>query len=61
MQLLFDVMLDMSATYRLDEIGPSIEPCDAPYLDVRRDKQFESMLSMRQVIKNPMQKYRRKV
>ena len=54
MQLLFGMMLDLSATYRLDEIGPSIEPCDVPYLDVRRDKQFESMLSMRQVIKNPM-------
>ena len=54
MQLLFGMMLDLSATYRLDEIGPSNEPCDAPYLDVRKDKQFESMLSMRQVIKNPM-------
>ena len=42
MQLLFGVLLDMSATHRLNEIGPSIEPCSTPYLAVRRDEQFES-------------------
>ena len=36
-------MLDMSATHRLDKIGPSIEPCGTPYLAVRRDEQFESI------------------
>ena len=37
MQLLFGVMLDMSATHRLNKIGPSIEPCGTPCLAVRRD------------------------
>ena len=30
MQLLFGVMLGMSATIRLNKIGPSIEPCSTP-------------------------------
>ena len=43
MQLLFGVMLDMSATHRLIKIGPSIEPSDTLYLAARRDEQFESI------------------
>ena len=43
MQLLFGVMLDISATRRLNKIGPSIEPCGTPYLAVRRDEQFDSI------------------
>ena len=43
MQFLFGVMLEMSATHRLNKIGPSIEPCGTPYLAVRRDEQFESI------------------
>ena len=39
MQLLFGVMLDISAIHGLNKIGPSIEPC----LTVRRDEQFESI------------------
>ena len=37
MHLLFGVMLDMSATHRLNKIGPSIEPFGTPYLAVGRD------------------------
>ena len=36
-------MLDMPATHRLNKIGLSIEPCDAPYLAIRRDEQFVSI------------------
>ena len=43
MQLLFGVMLDMSATHRLNKIGPSIEPYGTPCLAVRRDEQIESI------------------
>ena len=41
MQLLFGMILDMSATHRLNKIGPSIEPCGTAYLAVRIDEQFE--------------------
>ena len=43
MQLLFGVMLDILATHRLIKIGLSIEPCDTPYLTVRRDEQSVSI------------------
>ena len=42
-QLLFGVMLDTSATHRLNKIEPSIEPCGSPDLAVRTDEHFESI------------------
>ena len=39
-ELMFGAMLDMSVTHRLN-IGPSTEPRGTPYLDVRKDEQFE--------------------
>ena len=43
MQKLFGVMLDMSATHKLNKTGPSIELYSTPYLAVRRDEQFDSI------------------
>ena len=39
----FDVMLDISATHRLNKMSPSIEPWGTPYLAVRKDEQYQSI------------------
>ena len=43
MQLTFGLMLEISATHRLNKIDPSIEPWGTPYLAVRKDERFESI------------------
>ena len=51
-------MFDMSATHRLNKIGPSIELCGTSYLAVRGDEQFESICAKYclcvKIIKNPV-------
>ena len=40
-------MVDMSATQRLNNVGPIIGPCGKTYLAVTKDEQFESVCTKR--------------
>ena len=40
-------MFDMSATQRLNNMGPSTEPCGTQYLAAKNDEQPESVCRIR--------------
>ena len=44
---IFGAMVDMSATQRLNNVGPFIGPCGKTYLPVTKDEQFKSVCTKR--------------